>query len=60
MLKVAAVVVKDPCTCIVHLYCAPDRAKTGLCLLYPGVFRYREYEVFSTPFHELVVGAITL
>ena len=60
MLKVAAVVVKDPCTCIVHPYRAPDRAKTGVCLLYPGVFRYREYEVFSTPFHELVVGAITL
>ena len=30
-----------------HPYRAPDRAKTGLRMLYQGVSRYREYEVFS-------------
>ena len=31
-----------------HSYRASDRAKTGPCILYLGVFGYREYVVFST------------
>ena len=54
------IVVKDPCTRIMHPYRAFNRVKTGSCILYPGVSGYRKYVVFSTPFHKLVAGAINL
>ena len=48
------------CTRVVHPYRACVRAKTGSCVLYPGVPGYREYVIFNMNIQEFRPGRSTM